>query len=75
MFTNCYDFQGQTAESRYKQKQALPEDRSSSMEVFLVRAVEKLLDNHFGRLQPTPWSTPLTAEHCLKVLKVTHPNT
>lgn len=50
--------------------QADPANRSSRMEVLLVRSVEKALDAVQGLLKPTSWSVMLTRDDALTVLQV-----
>lgn len=50
--------------------QAEPANRSSRMEVLLVRSVEKALDAVNGRLKHTSWNAVLTRNDGLRVLQV-----
>lgn len=50
--------------------QADPANRSSRMEVLLVRSVEKTLDAVNGRLKPTSWTPVLSRDDGLRVLQV-----
>ena len=45
-------------------------NRSSSMQVLLVRTVEKVLDGACGRLKATAWNTVLDQSEAYKVLQV-----
>lgn len=50
--------------------QADPANRSSRMEVLLVRSVEKALDAVNGLLKPTSWNSVLGKDDGLRVLQV-----
>lgn len=62
--------QGQECSSRDIEKQADPANRSSRMEVLLVRSVEKALDAVNGRLRSMTWNAVLSKDDGLKVLQV-----
>ena len=55
-------------------RQADPANRSSRMEVLLVRSVEKALDAVNGLLKPTSWNALLSKDDGLRVLQVSSRN-
>lgn len=62
--------QGQHSSAEDIEEQGLKAKRSSSMEVLLVRIVEKLLDGACGRLKPTAWNALLDQSEAYRVLQV-----
>lgn len=63
--------QGQRSSAEDVRKQAKKANRSSSIEVLLVRSAEKVLDGVNGLLKPTAWSPQvLTKQAGLKILQV-----
>lgn len=52
-------------------EQGLKANRSSSMQVLLVRTVEKVLDGVHGMLKPTAWNALLHQSEAYTVLQVT----
>ena len=62
--------QGQECSPEDIEKQADPANRSSRMEVLLVRSVEKALDVVNDRLKSMTWNAVLRKDDGLKVLQV-----
>lgn len=62
--------QGQQSSTEEIEEQGLKANRSSSMQVLLVRAVEKVLDGACGSLKPTAWNALLHQPEAYKVLQV-----
>lgn len=62
--------QGQQSTPEDIEEQGHKANRSSSMQVLLVRTVEKVLDGVCGRLKPTAWNALLDQSEAYKVLQV-----
>lgn len=62
--------QGQQSTAEDIEEQGHKANRSSSMQVLLVRTVEKVLDGACGRLKPTAWNALLDQSEAYKVLQV-----
>ena len=62
--------QGQQSSGEDIQEQGLKVNRSSSMQVLLVRTVEKVLDGACGRLKVTAWNALLDQSEAYRVLQV-----
>ena len=64
--------QGKKSSKEDVQNQAEKMNRSSDVEVLLVRSAEKVLDAVNGLLQPTAWNPQVLDRHAgLKILQVT----
>lgn len=66
--------QGQQSTAEDIEEQGHKDNRSSSMQVLLVRTVEKVLDGVCGRLKPTAWNALLNESEAYKVLQVSNCN-
>ena len=62
--------QGQQSSQQDLEKQADAAHRSCSMEVLLVRSIEKVLDAVNRRIKPTEWNTLLDPADGLDILQV-----
>ena len=62
--------QGQQSSAEDIEEQGHKANRSSSMQILLVRTVEKVLDGACGRLKLTAWNALLDQSEAYRVLQV-----